>query len=460
MGAPRFMLQAITAHIMPQHKSSFLRLGIRQKMILVLLGVLMAALGINGWLALKRQQEDILKETSRQAADITRYVSRSLAFSVVGHDYHTIQLLLDELIKSRDIEYVKVGNTKNKTMAEAGKLHDASEYQVIMREPIKLNSETIGHLTIGISTLSIAKNMEEQRSSLIKRESLIILLIALGEFFALSYIIVRPMGVISRSIRSNVANNGKIVSDIPLQSGDEFGDLAQQFNLLRTELNSANERLQSKIDAADNKLLETNQKLLKQSLELKLMNKELQQLSITDALTGLYNRRHFDATTETEVTLSMRHGEPNSLLLIDIDFFKKINDVYGHDAGDVVLKEVARVLREHTRKTDALCRIGGEEFAVLCKRADTPGAMALAEKLRAAVEAHRVRVGSQVLSLTISIGAASIPDNVGTDSVEKLLKCADTALYHSKKHGRNRSTHFSFITHHDMEKENIIPFSK
>ena len=117
-----------------------------------------------------------------------------------------------------------------------------------------------------------------------------ILLIALGEFLALSYIIVRPMGIISRSIRGSVTGDGKIASDIPLQSGDEFGDLAQQFNSLRTELNSANARLQSKIDAADHKLLETNQKLLKQSLELKLMNKELQQLSITDALTGLGER--------------------------------------------------------------------------------------------------------------------------------------------------------------------------
>lgn len=442
------------------NKVSFMRLGIRQKMILVLLCVLMIALGVNGWFALKRQQEGILKETNRYASDITRYVSRSLAFSVVGYDYHTIQLLLDELIKSKDIEYVKVSNSKGKTMAEAGALRDASEHQVTLHEPILIDNDIVGHLTIGVSTLNITKNMEEQRASLIKRESLIILLIALGEFFALSYIIVRPMGIISRSIRGSVTGDGKIASDIPLQSGDEFGDLAKQFNSLRTELNGANARLQSKIDAADHKLLETNQKLLKQSLELKLMNKELQQLSITDALTGLYNRRHFDATTETEVALSLRHGEPNSLLLIDIDFFKKINDVHGHDAGDAVLKEVATVLREHTRKSDALCRIGGEEFAILCRRADTSGALAIAEKLRAAVEAHAVRVNNKNISVTISIGAASIPDEAGTDNAEKFLKCADIALYHSKKRGRNQTTHFLLITDYDREKENVIPFAK
>ena len=147
-------------------------------------------------------------------------------------------------------------------------------------------------------------------------------------------------------------------------------------------------------------------------------------------------------------------------MLIDIDFFKKINDVYGHDAGDVVLKEVAKVLREHTRKSDAVCRIGGEEFAILCKRADTEGATAIAEKLRAAIEAHSVRVGNKNISLTISIGAVSIPDNAGTDSAEKLLKCADVALYHSKKHGRNRSTHFSFFFPHDTNTGNVFPFVK
>ncbi len=455
-----FALFHATGCIMTRQKSSFLRLGIRQKMILVLLSVLMMALGINGWLALERQQEGILKETNRYAADITRYVSRSLAFSVVGYDYHTIQLLLNELSKSKDIEYVRVSNVKGKTMAEAGSLHEANEYRVMLHEPIRLDDDIVGHLTIGVSTLSIIRNMEEQRSLLIKRESFIILLIALGEFFALSYIIVRPMGIISRSIGGNVADDGKLVSDIPIQSGDEFGDLARQFNSLRFELNHANERLQSKIEAADNKLLETNQKLLKQSLALKLMNQELQQLSITDALTGLYNRRHFDATTEADIALSHRHGEDNSLLLIDIDFFKNINDEYGHDAGDVVLKEVAAVLREHTRKSDSLCRIGGEEFAILCKRADKNGAMIIAEKLRAAIAAHSVRIGHKNISVTISIGAISIPCEPEIVNVEQFLKCADVALYQSKKRGRNRCTHYSFIMQHDMEKENVIPFSK
>lgn len=455
MGVPVSCYRPRLAISMSQHKTPFLRLGIRQKMILVLLSTLMLALGVNGWWTIERQQEDVLKETHRHAAEITRYVSRSLAFSVMGYDYPAIQFLLNELIKSPEIEYVKVSNVKGEAMAEAGQAHDTNQYQTLLHEPIRIDNEIIGHLTLGITTLNVVKNIEDQRSTLIKRESLIILLIALGEFFALSYFIVRPLSVISRYISGSITNSGKIVSDIPFYSADEFGDLARQFNRLRMELNDANERLQLKIDLADSKLLATNQKLLQQSLEL-------QQLSITDSLTGLYNRRHFDITAESEIALSLRHGENNSLLLIDIDFFKKINDVYGHDVGDMVLRDVAKVLRQHTRKSDVVCRIGGEEFAILCKRVDTLGAMAVAEKLRAAIEAQRVRAGNQVLSLTISIGAASIPEASDIDSVEKLLKATDVALYQSKKLGRNRSTHFSVVARYGYgtEKDNVIPFKK
>ncbi len=453
MGVPVTCHRPRLAISMSQNKTPFLRLGIRQKMILVLLSTLMLALGVNGWWAIEWQQEDGLKETNRHAAEITRYASRTLAFSVMGSDYPAIQLLLNELIKSQNIEYVKVSNAKGKVMAEAGKLHETNQYQTLLHEPIRIDNEIIGHLTLGITTLNFVKKMEDQRSPLIKRELLMILFIALGNFFALSYVIVRPLSVISRSIRSSIANSGKMVSDIPIYSNDEFGDLARQFNLMRTELNDANERLQLKLDLADSKLLETNQKLLKQSLEL-------QHLSITDSLTGLYNRRHFDITAEFETALSLRHGENNSLLLIDIDFLKKINDVYGQDVGDMVLKDVAKVLRQHTRKSDVVCRIGGEEFAILCKRADTLGAMAAAEKLRAAILALRVRVGNQVLSLTISIGAASIPEASDIDSVEKFLKATEIALSQSKKLGRNRSTHFSAVAVDGMEKNNVIPFRK
>ena len=269
------------------------------------------------------------------------------------------------------------------------------------------------------------------------------MLIALGEFIALSYIIVRPVGKISDFLRSNVDKEGQLVGTIPLVSNDEFGQLAHQFNSLGEQLNDANNKLHSKIESADRRLLETNQ-------QLKQLNDEFKLLSITDPLTGLFNRRHFDELMENEVSMSNRHGDPNSILLIDIDFFKAINDTYGHYVGDVVLKALTKTLQENIRQTDAICRLGGEEFAILCKRSGRDGSMELAEKLRVIVEkTPMIPDTDDELMITISIGVASVPDGNGKTTPKQLYKDVDTALYYSKNNGRNRVTHVSELHHED-----------
>ena len=144
----------------------------------------------------------------------------------------------------------------------------------------------------------------------------------------------------------------------------------------------------------------------------------------------------------TEISMSRRHGDANSIMLIDIDHFKAINDTFGHYVGDTVLKNLTNTLKENLRHTDAICRIGGEEFAVLCKRADPLAAIEIAEKLRTQVENTPLARGiDDDLVVTVSIGIVSIPNDRGTDSAEELFKDADSALYYSKNHGRNCVTH-------------------
>jgi len=420
------------------------RLGVRQKVLLVLLIVLLTALSVSGWIALREEKADLLKEVDQRGSYIGRFVAKSMAYSVVGYDYHTIQLLLDELTAAQEIEYAKVTNAKGNIMGESGtaglrtNVEQASNEGLVMfTNDIKIDNETVGTLYLGLSTAHIMKRLEAQKHTLLKREALIILLIALGEFFALSYIIVRPVGKITNFLRSNVDDEGLLVRDIPMVSNDEFGQLAHQFNTLGNQLNAANKKLHSKIESADRRLLETNQ-------QLKQLNDEFRLLSITDPLTGLFNRRHFDELMETEVGLSNRHGDPNSILLIDIDFFKGINDTYGHYVGDLVLKSMTRILQENLRRTDAICRIGGEEFAVLCKRADKAGAMEIAEKLRKVVEETPMAPeADDELMITISIGVASVPAKSKNTTPKQLFKDVDTAMYYSKNNGRNRVTHIS-----------------
>lgn len=426
----------------PPTKTLNFHFGVRQKVLLVLLTVLLIALSMSSWMALHEEETNLLKEIDQRGAYIGRFVAKSMAFSVVGYDYHTIQLLLDELTFSDEIDYAKVTNAKGSIMGESGfALLDTdiepalNENLVMFTNSIQIDGETVGVLYLGLSTTHIISRLETQKLTLLKREALIILLIALGEFLALSYIIIRPVGKIIDFLRRNVDNEGRLISKIPMVSNDEFGQLAQQFNTLSSQLNEANKKLHSKIEFADRRLLETNQ-------QLKQLNEEFRVLAITDPLTGLFNRRHFDEVMETEVSLSNRHGDPNSILLIDIDFFKAINDTYGHYTGDVVLKSMTMTLRENLRCTDAVCRIGGEEFAVLCKRADKAGAMEIAEKLRTAIETTPMTPETDDgLMITVSIGVASVPYGAKNTTPKQLYKDVDTAMYYSKNNGRNRVTH-------------------
>ena len=423
--------------------TSLFKFGVRQKVLMVLLSVLLVGLTLSGWLALKEEERDTLKEINQRGSDISRFVAKSLAYSVVGYDYHTLQLLLDEITLSEDIGFAKVINIKGNTMAESGDNGDGKDPTLVMfNQDIRLEDEIVGSLTLGLSTENTIRRLESQKFSLIKREAFVIFLIALGEFLALSYIIIRPVRVMSESLIDSVDDNGKIVGHVPVISDDEFGILARQFNNLSSQLNDANARLQSKIDLADKQLINTNRQLVKQSEEMQLINEEFRKMSVTDSLTGLLNRRRFEELMDTEMKMSLRHGDINSILVIDIDHFKKINDQYGHPAGDAVLKHVADSLKANLRKTDILCRIGGEEFVAMCKRADKEAALAVGEKMRRDIEAHPTRFGDKLLSVTISVGIATTNEINLTQESDELYKQADAAVYHSKETGRNQITHY------------------
>ena len=158
-------------------------------------------------------------------------------------------------------------------------------------------------------------------------------------------------------------------------------------------------------------------------------------ISQIDALTGLKNRAAYDRDIERELSLSDRHKRPVSLMLLDIDFFKKVNDTYGHAAGDTVLKIVADALKEATRQSDVVFRYGGEEFAVLLSDVDSLTAMDVAERIRLSIRGLVVDVDGKLINITISVGMANYLDREGRDS---LFKRADKALYRAKSMGRDQ----------------------
>jgi diguanylate cyclase (GGDEF)-like protein len=163
---------------------------------------------------------------------------------------------------------------------------------------------------------------------------------------------------------------------------------------------------------------------------------EVYRLTTVDGLTQAFNRRYFEEALERELSRCIRHGRHLSLLLLDIDHFKRVNDSAGHLAGDHVLKELAGLVRRRIRREDVFARYGGEEFALLLPEVDAEGAVILAEKVRRMVEEHVFRFDGRTLPVTLSMGLSTLTASCREPA--ELVRMADERLYAAKEQGRNR----------------------
>lgn len=170
--------------------------------------------------------------------------------------------------------------------------------------------------------------------------------------------------------------------------------------------------------------------------ELEKARHQAYTLAVTDALTGVYNRRYFMGQAEAEFAKSLRYKTPVSIIMMDVDHFKSVNDTYGHDGGDNVLKAISHAASESVRGQDILARFGGEEFIVLLPQTGGDEALLVAERIRHEIGVQQVQHGDQTIQVTASLGVATLTKNVS--SLSALLKRADEALYRCKAEGRNR----------------------
>ncbi|HSA60456.1 MAG TPA: GGDEF domain-containing protein [bacterium] len=168
-----------------------------------------------------------------------------------------------------------------------------------------------------------------------------------------------------------------------------------------------------------------------------VFHQEIYKMATTDALTGAYNKRYFEERVREEFSFALRNNVPLSLVLFDLDHFKRVNDEHGHPAGDHVLKHVGGIARSIVRQEDILARYGGEEFVILLKGSNVQGAVSVAERLRKAVEAAPVVFEGRTIGVTVSVGIAVLAGQNFADW-SNMLKCADELLYQSKRSGRNR----------------------
>ena len=198
-------------------------------------------------------------------------------------------------------------------------------------------------------------------------------------------------------------------------------------------------RLVLEAEARLRQLEERLREVEEENLQLSAANRALSELSSRDALTGLYSRWYVLEKIDREINRSLRHGSPMSLLMIDIDHFKQINDAFGHLVGDDVLRSIGQVLKESCRVYDVPGRYGGEEFCVLLPETRTGNTTSVAERIRQRIAGSEMHCGDHSFIVTASFGISGLDDANGPVSLSPttLIERADRALYRAKSHGRN-----------------------
>ncbi len=197
--------------------------------------------------------------------------------------------------------------------------------------------------------------------------------------------------------------------------------------------------LQQSFHEMSRAMIEKSEDLTVALTELALANEDLSALTVEDGLTGVKNRRYFNNKIESEIKRATRLNETLSLLMIDLDHFKKVNDTYGHEAGDMCLKQAAQIMKKHAiRSGDAVTRYGGEEFCLILPNTDVKGARIVAEKIRKEMEATPVIYKNDTIRITLSVGVAGSTAKAGKESLENITSHADAALYRAKDTGRNK----------------------
>ncbi|GJI97950.1 hypothetical protein RugamoR57_46680 [Duganella caerulea] len=212
-------------------------------------------------------------------------------------------------------------------------------------------------------------------------------------------------------------HGGSLLQRVPVEGKDEVAALASAFNDMSEQLAHSHEELKA-----------THQTILAQA-------EQMRELSVRDALTKLHNRRHFDEHATTLFSHAVRHKRPLSVVIGDIDFFKRINDQFSHATGDAVLRQVGEILRSHMRLSDLVARYGGEEFVIAFPETELPQAAALCDKLRNLIEGFPWHEVHPDLKVTMSMGVYA---DLAAGTAEAMLQKADALLYRAKQTGRNR----------------------
>lgn len=348
-----------------------------------------------------------MDECERERTEYTRWFLKATETSQIEIEQDKLNSI-DELYLQYDNQTRYILLSQNRSPSETNKMLAVSDQYL---RQIQAYIDELESLREGMSVVHQEQIQNTLRRH--KRVAYYFLLSILVLFLVLSLYLwqylVKPLSLLITGIRN--FTRGKMDVMIPTIGKDELGELQEAFNEMSRELAGERKRLRAE--------------------------------SQSDSLTGLFNMRYFRPQLAEEFSRSERYGRPMTLLMIDVDHFKSYNDRNGHPAGDIVLKEISRILIRNVRGTDIVARYGGEEFVILLPETSIESALNVAEKIRKTVYEHHFpfKDTGSAEKLSVSIGVGSYPDPRVT-SDQALIESSDKALFASKKSGRNRVTLF------------------
>jgi len=353
--------------------------------------------------------------------------------SIFSEEYDDLQQYIEQISLDREILNISIINQKNIIIAnsdfqKAGKKpqpHISSEnhYWVTQQLP------KMGRIEIEFSLTRIKTQLQKAKHMGIGLALTGMFIIAIGGL-SFGFLLTHKLGSLTRII-SKFKDSGKYVR-IDVTGNDEIATLSHAFNHMSTKINDYINRIQSDKELLEIRVTERTEELEAATTKLIDANLQLKNLSITDHLTQVYNRIKVDDQLDAEKQRFERYDTVFSIILLDIDKFKNVNDTYGHNEGDNVLVTVANLLKSNIRNTETLGRWGGEEFIIICPETELQNASLLAEKLRKIIE-HKTF--NAIGHITCSFGVAQARKDEFT---KELIKRSDIALYKAKEDGRNR----------------------
>ncbi|MDI6746079.1 MAG: diguanylate cyclase [Rhodocyclaceae bacterium] len=420
----------------------------------LLLGAVLPALMIASLLItvfLERYQADLERSFRDHSQTIARQIGPAAEYALFSGSYETLRMLAEGTRQGdASIVSVSVLDRHGKTLAQSGpppqqEVALASTLQVksgllltTVAAPIRQTAMPLdasatawdGSAGSPMSGVVGYVVIEVSRADLIARQGEIVeitVMILLGGFLLATWVsikiaagVTRPIARINRVVAS--IGRGDLGARVPHDSAGVLAPLEAGINDMAEKIAAAQHELQDKIAAATS--------------ELRQQKEAAEAMARIDVLTGLANRRAFDEVAHHEVQRALRYGTPLALVMVDLDFFKTINDRFGHHVGDQVLVDFARILAASVRGVDLAGRWGGEEFIILMPGADLDEAVQAAERMRLKVAAAPTKIDGVSCGYTASFGVAAFSAREPT--LDALLGRADRALYRAKDHGRNR----------------------